>query len=69
MSAFQLKRKTMHVVCNNCFYQTVHIIDENGVIKYQCPRCGSVTVSRILGRRHVQLDVYAPKGQEFINKD
>lgn len=63
----KLKEKPIAMVCNNCFRQHIGIRDETGLIKFQCPRCGSVTVSRVMGRRHVQIDLYAPKGQQLID--
>lgn len=67
MQKMKLKEKPIVVVCNNCFKQTIGIRDETGLIKFQCSKCGCVTVSKVIGRRHVQTDIYAPKGQELID--
>ena len=64
MAVRKMKVKAVRVVCNNCFQQTIGIRDETGVIKYRCSRCGALTVSKVMGRRHVQYDMYAPQGQE-----
>lgn len=64
MGSIRLKPKAIKVVCNNCFRITTGYRDENGVVKYQCTRCGATSVSKVMGRRHVQLDVYAPAGQD-----
>ena len=67
MTELKLKEKTVEVVCNNCFRKTMGIRDETGRIKYKCSKCGTVTVSKVMGRRHVQIDMYAPQGQEIID--
>jgi predicted RNA-binding Zn-ribbon protein involved in translation (DUF1610 family) len=59
--------KPVKVVCHNCHLVQTAWQDENGVTKYQCPKCGAVSVSRIMSRRHVILDIYAPKGQVVVN--
>ncbi len=69
MAKLRLKAKAIKVVCNNCFEKIIGFRDETGLLKYQCPKCGTVTVSKVVGRRHIQLDVYAPKGQELIDDD
>ncbi len=69
MGSIKLKPKAVKVVCNNCFRITTGYRDENGVVKYQCTRCGATSVSKVMGRRHVQLDVYAPAGQELLDED
>lgn len=53
MGSIKLKPKAIKVVCNNCFRITTGYRDENGVIKYQCTRCGATSVSKVMGRRHV----------------
>lgn len=69
MTNIKLKPKAIKVVCNNCFQQTFGFRDETGTIKFQCAKCGSVTVSKAMGRRHVHIDMYAPHGQELIDDD
>ena len=69
MGSIKLKPKAVKVVCNNCFRITTGYRDENGVVKYQCTRCGATSVSKVMGRRHVQLDIYAPAGQELLDED
>lgn len=69
MATRRLKAKAVRVVCNNCFQQTIGIRDETGVIKYRCSHCGALTVSKVMGRRHVQYDMYAPQGQELMDDD
>lgn len=69
MAVRKMKAKAVRVVCNNCFQQTIGIRDETGVIKYRCSHCGALTVSKVMGRRHVQYDMYAPQGQELMDDD
>lgn len=57
--------KPVDIMCNNCYMRTIGF-RINGVTKVQCPRCGAVLVSKIMSRRHVQMDMYAPKGQQII---
>lgn len=67
MAQRKLKEKAVQVVCNNCFQQTVAWRDETGKLKYRCTKCGSVTISQVMSRRHIQTDMYAPQGQELID--
>lgn len=69
MADLKLKPKIMRVVCNNCFKETVCLRDENGQIRFRCSCCGSTTYSNVKGRRHVQIDIYAPDGQSLIDKN
>lgn len=69
MAVLKLKEKTVKVICNNCFQQTIGLRDETGVIKYRCSKCGTVTISKVMSRRHIQFDMYAPQGQEIIDDD
>lgn len=63
------KAKPVKFFCNNCGNVITGVRDEKGFIKVQCSRCGTLIVSNVVGRRHVQLDVYAPQGQELIDDD
>lgn len=53
--------------CVNCNYESIGYQSEDGLIKFKCPRCGSVTISKMMTRRHIRLDVYAPEGQVALN--
>lgn len=37
--------------------------NDEGKIKYECKRCGTVAVRVQKGRRHDKIDLYAPEGQ------
>lgn len=69
MEGIKLKPKAIKVVCTNCFHLMTGYRDENGMIKYQCTRCGAKSISKVMSRRHAQLDIYAPLGQELIDED
>lgn len=56
----------MPYVCLNCYNKIIGIRDAKGMTKVKCPHCGTVTVSRVMSRRHVSFDVYAPKGQVLM---
>ena len=53
------------VLCNNCESKQIGYPDENGKVKIHCKKCGATTHYKIIGRRHIRLDVYAPAGQEL----
>lgn len=59
------KAKPVEIVCNNCFNRIMGI-RVAGITKVQCPRCGAVLVSKVMSRRHIQTDTYAPRGQQII---
>ena len=37
--------------------------DETGMMRFVCPHCGTITISKEKSRRHIQIDMYAPKGE------
>ncbi len=49
--------------CPNCAEHLYAVRNEEGRVKVQCPRCGVKYVSQLKGRRHEQIDMYAPAGQ------
>lgn len=58
--------KAVQFSCPNCKKEAIGWQDGEGLTRFQCPRCGTVTVSKAISRRHVQMDIYAPKGQVLI---
>ena len=58
--------KPVSYVCLNCHKKVIGIRDVHGVTKVRCPHCGTVTVSRVMSRRHIVCDVYAPEGQAIM---
>jgi len=69
MAKKSYKEKPVKVFCNNCGNAVIGMRDETGLTKVRCPRCGTLTASRIIGRRHIRVDVYAPQGQELVDDD
>ena len=59
--------KAVKVICLNCHITINALRDENGHTKSTCPRCGAMTVSKVITRRHLQYDIFAPQGQVLIN--
>ena len=49
--------------CFNCNHQEIAWKDETGMIRFVCPHCGTITISKEKSRRHIQIDMYAPKGE------
>lgn len=56
----------VEVMCLNCYKKITAWRDEKGMTKSKCPRCGTITITKVKTRRHVQYDVYAPDGQTVI---
>ena len=48
--------------CSNCGELLYGYRNDEGKIKYECKRCGTVTVRIQKGRRHNKIDLYAPEG-------
>ena len=61
------KTGTSRLMCHNCHYETYVLRDERGFAEIQCPCCGAKITMRMISRRHIQIDVYAPKGQVVMN--
>ena len=60
------KMGTSRLMCHNCHYETYVLRDECGFAEMQCPCCGAKITMKMISRRHVQIDVYAPKGQVVL---
>lgn len=54
------------VMCQNCHFEDYRMWNEAGQASLRCPSCGALTVNKIVSRRHMQIDVYAPKGQVIV---
>lgn len=59
--------KPVEKECPNCHKKILVWEDVNGVSKWVCQRCGTMTVSKLITRRHLQMDIYAPNGQTAVN--
>ena len=56
----------MIMYCNNCSQKLMGFMNDEGITKYECPRCQCSLVSKQMGRRHTQVDIYAPTEQVAI---
>ena len=55
--------KPVSFKCFNCNHQEIAWKDETGMIRFVCSNCVTITVSKEKSRRHIQIDMYAPKGE------
>jgi hypothetical protein len=46
--------------CSYCGNRLLGYKNAKGLIKIECERCHSVSIRKHIGRRHNQIDVYAP---------
>lgn len=58
--------KTVEAECPNCHHRIIVWRDAEGKAKWVCPRCKAKTVSKVISRRHVQMDIFAPEGEVLI---
>ena len=58
-------RKAVPFVCLNCKTTNVGWQDSEGLTRVKCEKCGAVTVSKVMSRRHVQFEVFVPKGKSL----
>ena len=52
--------------CPNCGSLVMGVRNKEGLVKVECTTCSSVMVSRMMGRRHDRIDIYAPTGQTRV---
>lgn len=50
-------------ICDNCLNSVIVYKNGDGLIKYQCPVCGTRIVVQRLSRYHVVKDLRFPKGK------
>ena len=62
------RAKIVTFICVNCKSTIRGIQDSEGRTKIKCTKCGTVTVSKIMSRRHIQMDIYAPQGQRVLEE-
>lgn len=58
--------KSVEMECPNCHQKIIVWRDTEGKSKWVCPRCKTMTVSKVMSRRHVQMDIFAPEGEVLI---
>ena len=51
--------------CPNCKAEVCGIKDKKNQIKAKCERCGVQMVRKFIGRRHQQIEIYAPNYEEY----
>lgn len=54
-----------HKICMNCGQLLSGHRDKNGLLKMECPKCGLRMVSKQMGRRRENIDVYSPHNTEI----
>lgn len=54
-----------HRICMNCGQLLSGHRDKNGLLKMECPKCGLRMVSKQMGRRRENIDVYSPHNTEI----
>ena len=52
--------------CPNCKTEVCGIKDKKDQIKTKCERCGVYMVRKSIGRRHLQIDIYASDYDESM---
>ena len=52
--------------CPNCGNLVTGVRDQEGTVNIKCHTCFTVMVSKMMGRRHDRLDIYAPIGQSRV---
>ncbi len=50
--------------CPNCKTEVGGLKNKKNQIKVKCEKCGVEMVRTLVGRRHDQIDIYAPRGEE-----
>lgn len=51
-------------ICDNCHKEIVAFKSDDGLIKYQCPHCGTITVKSFKSRYHYVKDIRRPRRYE-----
>ena len=62
------RAKIVRYNCLNCQSQMSGIQDSEGRTKLKCAKCGTVTVSKVMSRRYIQIDIYAPHRQKILDE-
>ena len=58
----QIKAKSWY--CPNCKTEVCGLKNKKDQIKAKCEMCGVQMVRKSIGRRHLQIDIYAPDYNE-----
>lgn len=60
--------KVIEIICQNCHTLCYGYYVAGDKTKITCRKCGAVTITQIMSRRHINYELYAPKGQIFIGR-
>ena len=50
--------------CPNCKEEVAGLKNKKNQIKVKCSRCGAEMIRTVVGRRHDEIDISAPNGEE-----
>ncbi len=53
--------------CRNCGKLLFGYREGKGTVKLICPKCRTMSVSKLRSRRHETVDYYPPEGEEIIS--
>ncbi len=54
------------VFCHNCKADIMAYRNDKGIMKYVCPKCGAVNISKPMSRRKIKIELIAPYDQVII---
>ena len=69
MEDIHVEWQSFSMFCSNCGNHLTGYRNSEGLIKIECDRCHSVSVRRVIGRRHNRVDIYAPKGMVTVSSE
>jgi hypothetical protein len=69
MSDFREEWRALSWFCPNCAERLIGFTDARGFTRAECRKCHSVSVRKVMGRRHNRIEIYAPKGQETLDHE
>ena len=61
--------KPYREICDNCHKEIIAYKDDNGLIKYQCPICGTKTVKKMISRNHYVKDIRRPRHFDYYDEN
>lgn len=53
--------------CPHCSHLITGYRNAKGDVKQECGYCGTVMLRRKISRKHISLDIYAPKAEYAMN--
>lgn len=58
--------KPLERYCGNCGTHLYGHFGSTGFARFQCQRCGMVSVAKLISRRVMRVEEHAPLGQKLI---